>query len=537
MPNPAHVSEKDLVRYRDREMQKDTTAAIEMHLQHCLECRSRLEKLKIAANAYTEYHENVLKASLDSQREWPRLDFSAAESQTRRSRRGFSLLWATVPAVLCGLAVFALFFYRQAPQRKMSRLLAHAAAAPTSPHERLRVIWKGQTWYRAAVLRKQPGTAIPEAQHPALAYTRTLFVKANYSWDDPLSARSFAAWRNQLRDKRDQVFSFDGEDGNSRFYRLRTDTSQGLLRTASLTLRADTFHPVEGRFRFEHEDDLMMVDSGEMPAAAPTAAAQTPVRQKAAVETRVTPEDELRVFAALNAISADAGEPLTVEVDATREHVVVNGVGIPDNRQREIRNALATIPNATTHFGIGQPPTGIKQSPDTGVYSPAVSAPLRHGLETKAGGSQEFQQIADRALDASSLLVAHAHALATLAQTFPPSVQVTFAAADEAKLRFLRHRHAIAIEQAVLAVREALAPLLDSQANKETEPSETAKAPDSSWQSGAAPLLELCQQLDGSLSRLLAGSYSQQDGEDILSRLPDEIKNLEKLARKQEIAP
>ncbi|MGA8025811.1 MAG: hypothetical protein WB992_01610, partial [Bryobacteraceae bacterium] len=517
----------------DGEVAGDAAAAIEIHLQACDQCRSRLEELRRAEEAYAEYQRQVLKPVLHSSREWPKLDLHKSNPPTLSAHFPHPFRWA-IAAFACCLILIGLFLYHETPHRRMTQFLAHASSVPTSPRRRLQVTSNGRSWYRPAILREGIGGA---ASATGFEHTQALFVKANYSWDDPLSARSFAAWRNELPDKRDQVVSIQSEDGNGRFYRLRTDTSQGVLRMASLTLRADTLHPVAGRFHFEDQEDVMMTDAGEMPVAQPSIESRgRSAPDGAAIERRVSPEDELRVFAALNAIGADAGEPLTVDIDPLRRHIVVSGVGISGAREREIRQALGRIPNATMHFDSGRPlPTG-KATIEPNTDSTGTSAPLRRLLESRARGAQQFQAIADRALDLSSSLLAQAHALNVLAQRFSPAVESSFGPADRVTLRSLRNSHAVTIGREISQLREALAPLLASPPKQRSSISETRNAPLPPWQGGADQLLEASKRLDASLSRLLAGSYSEQTGEDILNRLPDEIENVEKLARAQETA-
>ena len=57
---------------------------------------------------------------------------------------------------------------------------------------------------------------------------------------------------------------------------------------------------------------------------------------------------------------------------------------------------------------------------------------------------------------------------------------------------------------------------------------DTAAEPESgesavSWQASVAPVLALARRTDDSLNRLLAGSYEQSSGEEMLSTLPTQI--------------
>jgi len=104
----------------------------------------------------------------------------------------------------------------------------------------------GRTLIRPAVLISDT-TAEKELD---MAEVQMVFAAAHYSWREPLSARSFQAWRSGLRNKRDSVSVIHGDGGNES-YRVRTDSPAGVLRSASLTLRAENLRPTDGAFEFQ----------------------------------------------------------------------------------------------------------------------------------------------------------------------------------------------------------------------------------------------------------------------------------------------
>ena len=59
------------------------------------------------------------------------------------------------------------------------------------------------------------------------------------------------------------------------------------------------------------------------------------------METAAGPEDELRVLAALDAMGADAEEPIEVKLDSARHEIVVTGVGLTLDRQKQVETALS----------------------------------------------------------------------------------------------------------------------------------------------------------------------------------------------------
>ncbi len=528
MRNPAgnspHILDGDLIQFADGEMPVKAVTATETHLRTCNKCRRRLEQLKSGANAYEQYHSGILKPSVALPQEWPSLRTRLDSLETPRTHffRPGTRWWVAATLACCALLI-GWFLYREAPARRMQQVLARAAVAQIRPHRRLQVTANGHSWYRPAALH---GESTERS-----AATRALFTKANYSWDEPLSARSFADWRKQLPSKRDRVVSIRDSDGKNRFYRLQTETPNGVLRTAALILRADTLNPVQGAFHFEHQNDVTIDDAGEMPEMPMALKAKNPVVQRRAVVKEVGREEELRVFAALNAIGADVGEPVTVDIDPSKQQIRVVGIGLSANRERQIRQALAAVPNTALRFRAGQPAGAGKQSANGGSYPSGNSAPLRQTLETQAGGAQQFQQITDNALDASSTILARANALYVLSKKFPPGVAAAFTAPERETLRSLRRRHAIAIEQATRELKDALRPLLKSTM---AGTDETQNQPATSWEVGAGQLYEQARLLDAGLGRILAGSYSQEAGQGIWNQVPEEMQKVEALARSQE---
>jgi hypothetical protein len=498
-----HLADFDLIRFADGEMPAVKATAAETHLRACAKCRERLEQLRRGSEAYEQYHSQVLKPALPVPGEWPKLGI-----EFEPPRHSFFARRLAAAVLACCVLAGAWLVYRGRPEHRMQQVLAQAERAHTPAHGRLRISVNGHSWYRTASLHHTGGAGYDE--------TRALFVNAHYSWDDPLSARSFAAWRKQLPEKRDQVFSIENAEGRRRFYRLQTETSAGVLRSAALTLRADDFEAVRGTFHFEHQSEVDIEDASDAPQA---------LREKApiarpAVARHVTAAEELRVFAALNAIGADVGEPVSVDTDSLKQEIVITGVGLTSARQRQIRAALGSLPHTELRFDSSQLALDKEPQALETKSQPTDGAPLRAMFEAEAGGATQFQELSEKALDASSAILAQANALQVLAEKFPPDVESTLGSSDRETLGLLRRKHAEAIYQEASTLKDVLAPLLP-QGNAAHE-------------IGAAQLLEQARLLDGGLARVLAGSYSKDAGLEILSRVPDEIQTIEVLAKTQE---
>ena len=537
-----HIPDSDLIRIADGELSAKAVSATETHLRSCSHCRARLDELKRGADSYDQYHAQVLRPSVELPEAWSSVAARLRKLDETTRKPVFpavAMWWGVAAALVCCCFVVTWSLYRQSPIRRMQQLLTRAAVATTPRHRRVEVILNGRTWYRPATLEGETAHR-PSTDERGLEETQAQFVKASYNWDDPLSVRSFAAWRKNLPSRRDRVFSVQDGPEKGRFYRLETETAAGVLRMAALTLRADTLSPVKGAFHFEQQNDVTIEDAGEMPEPSGKLEAQN----RPQTQNRPLPEpslvkevgavEELRVFAALNAIGADVGESVSVDIAPSKQQVIVAGVGLSRDREQQIRQAVAGMPNTEARFTSGQASAFVNRPPDTATSANAINDTLlRQTLEKQAGGAQPFQTIADKALDASSTILQRAHALYVLAERFPPFIASHFDASQQDVLRFLRRRHAIVIEQATADLKSSLRPLLHGTAGVD----ETQTPRDTSWEVGAAQLYEEAKGFDASLGRILGGTYSQEAGQRFWSKLPDEIQRLEALAISQEKAP
>lgn len=529
--NIDHISDRELIGFSDCEVEPDRASAIEMHLKGCAQCTARWAALSSGAQAYEQFHEEVLKPALAlPQAEWPDLRLARAAPP----RRNFSMrpaVWSAVGLAAACLALGVIHVRNATQRRHFTEILARASNAPAPIHRRIRVSVGGESWSRPALLS--------HLSEPAgLQHVEALFVRANYSWGDPLSARSFAVWRSSLREKRDHVTYVPGPDRLNRLYRVETETGDGALRDASLTLRSEDMAAVDGAFEFDNHERVTMADAGQDSNALPSSQIRPIPREENELphptEHPVNATDELRVLAALDQIGADVDEPLNVEPDATNHYLVVSGMGMPTAREQQIRAAVATIPNVVVRFSSAQAPASRAQFPAGPHAVPAGdNGALRRLLEERAGGAVQLQATTDQALDASNSLLARAHALAVLAQKFPPNVEMNFSKANHDVLSRLRRKHVIAIEQTALNLQAALTPLLPGPATDRDRSAETGTPFDASWQSGAAELFDRVRALDQSVTNLLGANYSFEAAQDVLNRLPGNLEQVEALARRQ----
>jgi len=502
-----HLNTDDLILFMDRELDPAQTAQAEKHLLHCVECGSRLQALQKGSAAHNRYHEQILKPALQiPESSWPRI----GDRLKPKARMNWTFWWAAAAVAATLALVWTYFPLRSEPSAQ--DVLEKAEAAPESPRGEI-VFTSGQ--YRFA----RPAVLEAGASEARFQHVQALFVQSDYSWSNPLSARSFAAWRHHLTDKRDFVTAIH-EEGGRNFYRIRTRTDSGILHSASLMLEAASYRPTKASFEFQGEDLIEVTEQTSPPPPNKPQEAQAMVQPKAA-ETVATPEDELRVFAALDAIGADADEPIDVTLDAGHHSVLVTGMGMPADRRKQIETALASLPNTVVRFSSAQAVRAESESDSSGASS--TDAPFRQTLQDKAGGARQLQTLTDNALDISNALFAQSHSLLVLAQQFPPPVESALSPASANTLLSLRQRHLGAMSYALRRLRDQLRPLLTEDVMM-TQSSESI-----SWQSESEKLYESTRNLDRVLSRLLAGSYDAPAGESMLKELPDDISKVESL--------
>jgi hypothetical protein len=351
-------------------------------------------------------------------------------------------------------------------------------------------------------------------------------VQANYSWEKPLSARSFADWRRRLPEKEDSVTSIRDLE-NRKIYRVQTRTTAGILRVASLTLQADTYHPTKADFEFQGEQPMELSERADVPENGLQEVRTVPPAPVRAMETPATPEDELRVFTALDAMGAEADEPIDVKLDTAQNTVLVTGMGIPAPRRKQIETILAGLPHTTVRFSVGQQPKDEAGSVNAATNDAIADESLafRQRLQDRYGGARQLQAATDKALDASNGLFARSHLLFLLAREFPPGVESGLTANGGTSLLSLRQRHVGAMDYALRQLKEEVSPLLTEAAAR----GEATKS--GNWQSGAEDLFAATRNVDRLVSRLLAGQYTEQEGNTMLQQLPSDLSNVEALVR------
>jgi anti-sigma factor RsiW len=474
----SHPSEEQLLRYSDGELPGRNTSQVNSHLKACWQCRTNLDEIEETVGASVRYRTNVLQRHLpappapwaDIYRSFAEID-AALPSPSFTDRLLRVLAWPVhnprkwVPAAVAALLLCGLFYrYRVTPSVQAAELLQKAILASdvhTAKPHLLRIRTKASSVTRRTGSDQALTTSTGDRE--TLNSLKTLFHNANYNWDDPLSARSYSAWRDQLSAKRDQVT----EERSS--YRVRTETESGDLLEASLQLSTPDLQPMEGRFAFRNSDWVEITalpDEAEPMAAsipaAPEVRTTLPAEPKPLTEitpSSLTPTlgDEFRVLATLHQLGADLGDP--VEVSRNDHEILVSGVGISLARQQEIETALKSLPNVVVRFANAAP---AKVPAETVVPDAQVNGPLQTQIAQQVGGRAHFDELAAQVLDRSEPLMARAYALRRIEERFPAAVEAQLGPEDFTTLRCMQREHTAALLQQVIQLDQTLKPAFKS---------------------------------------------------------------------------
>lgn len=537
-----HPGEEQLLSYVDGELSAQDADSVGAHLASCWECRSTLEEFQRIIEECVRYRKAVLEncfppppapwcdiherfASLDaapgSASFWGR-----AMAWLRPALR-MSKTWTPAAAALL-LALFAIDQFRNAPAVRAAELLRKAVsteAALASKPRTIQVRTRTRQFTRPAYLpaRAWHANAAPRDMEAEAALASKL-ERAGYSWQNPLSAQAFAAWRNQLPSKHDEVRSVSDN------YQIRTTTDSGELVSATIHLRAHDLNAVAETLQFRDEaveisevpesPTIAAAPVGEeaRPSATPRSTIAAPVEPEAA-----TPSDELRVFALLRGAGADLGEP--IEVTRSGPNVVVTGVGVSKERQSSLTEQLSLLPRVKVDFSepAVEPEPSRSRSLAGQAQVPQTSL-LASDIERQLGGRASFEQFADQILDWSEALLARAHALRRLSRRFTPEAEARLTPSEKQLLLNLLRSHAVELHEKARLIEARTGPVL--LALGASKPAPATGRPAGNWQAGAEDLLSQARRMDSNLAVMLGVVAGEPAEQDLKSQLVSSLNRL-----------
>jgi len=517
-----HPEEGQLLRYLDGELPRGKANQVRSHLEACWQCRSQVEGLEGAIGDCVRYRKNVLGACLPPPpAPWKALDFEKAEAELADQsvfvrlanfltpRRSAPLGWALSFAAVVALAAGIFQQLRETPKVEAAVLLKKAIEVSQSRPVGGRRL---QITTRTGRMTRAIGAASGSASSTGAAATQLagLFQAAHYDWNDPLSASAFAAWRDQLSRKQDEVVA------GTNSYDIKTTTADSELVSATLTLRTTDLEPLQGRFEFRNREWVEMtelVDQQTNPASKVAGATGGTPRQPgvppgpslstppAAAEPSSFSE-ELQVAAALHQIGADLGEP--IEINREGGQIVVSGSGIPSHRQQQIHGQLDRLPHVVVRFAdpvfpASAPPVQTEPATRDAAGSEKTNTAR---IEQRLGGRPQFERVSGQILEWTDSAMTRAYALRRLAQQFSPEAERTMSADERRSLHALGTVHLDAFTRDSQAIVTTFRPILTGLGGSAATP-ETRPDP-ASWQAASEELLTAARRVE-TLSAVVLG--------------------------------
>jgi hypothetical protein len=530
-----HPDEGRLLRYLDGELPGRKARQVRRHLDGCLQCRSELKELEATASVCGAYRKS-LSACLppapapwqDLSRGFDRIDARMEQgSLAARIARALTpppVRWTAMGAAALALVFVLAYQWRETPSVQASALLRKAIQAADARPKRERRI---RIRTRDGEVTRTAGRS--DSSAPLVA---ARFRSARYDWDDPLSARSYQAWREGLANKRDEVATVEGRQAPDQgFYRIGATTSDGELVSASLTLRIPDLEPTQGRFEFRDAEWVEMTELPDLtePPASKVAEATGGIPSKPAMPP--PPQEgvagpagmgkELRAVEALHELGADLGDPL--EVTNSGGRIQVTGSGISPERQRQIRGALDSLAQVDVRFTDAAPPARTEERENPAAAGAAAVPSVDNGLRDQLGGRVQFERFSAQLLDRSDAAMARAYALRRLAQEFSPQAEREMAAPDRRVLRSMAREHLAALAAGFAAIDEAVSPLLSKRGG--SGPAQESRAAAGAWQDEAEQALRAAREVETALAGLL-GTAPAEGGAGLPSRFASAMSNL-----------
>jgi hypothetical protein len=571
MSNPSHgmgmghLDEGYLLRYLDGELPRRKARQVREHLEACWQCRAELESLETTVADCVKYRKHVLGAVLpappepwkDLSREFDQIgEFDpidatmAVESLGARLIRVLTLRafrppvkWAAACAGLVAVAAIAFYQLRETPSVQAAVLLKRAVAVSESrPHmlRRVRITTPTRqiTKVIGASAALQPASRLqpPGADEAEMA---AIFREAKYNLEDPLSAKSYADWRDRLASKQDSVAKNQGT------YEIKTTTDDGPLVAATLKLRMTDYEPLAGRFEFRNREWVEMtelVDQQTLPASriagttggiprqpgvppafiANPAEANSPAGMNNAGMNAAGINEELQVVEALHRVGADLGDP--VEISREGRQLLVSGTGIPPKLQAQLHAVLDALPNVVVRFAdpafpASNPPVQSEPAQTRNAAGPE-NRQLQARIEERLGGRPQFERFSGQLLDWTDSAMARAYALRRLAQEFPAEAERQMSAADRRVLHNLGREHLAAFAKETARMETLLTPILTGFG---AAPAKAEGRTTAAWQAAAEELMTAARRVESLLAVALGAASADQFADQAGDRVPAQL--------------
>ncbi|MBA3632446.1 MAG: hypothetical protein H0W58_06510 [Acidobacteria bacterium] len=534
-----HPEDEVLLMSLDGELEAKETNIVRSHLDSCWSCRSRSERLQAGISAFMDYHDAVLTplvtSSPDSWNNFGKHLQKAAETKKDVSRfrllvnlfgafqlklDNVSLIRGVTASILIAAILTAFFLLRREQTVSASELLEKAqdaqkleSKAVFQPVVYQKVLLKKQvngadtdaltleSWNDKLRLRnrtaladnderkfiaekivfgkKQKGELEETLVPVVLLELKEILQKNRMDTVQPLSAQSFANWRNGANIARETVEKSVNADG-AEVLTLRTNITptaeKGLITSAEFAVRTRDWHPVKLKFDAQNdvpqsfelvETNFEIVSlsnlnpnilpstetlnaSTAQPKPSPLVSESPENKEEIATNTNAdiaptntktsakpliaTAEQELEVLRVLQDVKADLGEQISLERRADGR-LYVNGIVETAERKAELTRALQSVAdNRTVKINIQTVSEAVAQEKQTkkpkSTAAPEevavtvddnaqeIAPELRRYFEKRGDVETNVRKFSAQIVSRSRQTMSHAFALRNLANQF-----------------------------------------------------------------------------------------------------------------------
>lgn len=523
-PVDGHPDENDLLLALERELPPEEIEEIEKHLGGCWSCRARFEEMQRGILVFVEYREDRYLPSLESPpnafRSFPGQlrgviddDSSGAVTVLRKVFATLlavpaSVRWSAAVALITAIGLFWSQVLFNPTVVSANELLARAIAAQSASAPVKGEVGKRRTIRQKVQIRNGGRTVVRDFEWTTgepVRYSRWEMTEDVDRWNSPLTAEGFAEWRESLVAKDDKV----ERDRNA--LRLTTIAETGVIKKASIVVRATDFHPLEQHIVFANEQTLDFFELGfeivdEVVPAVPKESVDTSLAsQERRAKSPVSLDDvELAVRYSLFTQKLDLGEDLSIS--RTGNEVTVGGTASSKERTAAIVSLLGKMDRVRVKVTSPEVTNGSQASAGSKAKeAPVASAPPLGGdlLAKEFPSSSERTYFVDAWLAASDKALSHAWALKRLAERYREKEESRLTPESVDKLREMLQTHLQAVGQANADV-DSLLKLLP-------HPSDAPDIAPADLRTGILLLFRQVQLQDSLIAKLVAGTPAAGD--------------------------
>jgi hypothetical protein len=208
-------------------------------------------------------------------------------------------------------------------------------------------------------------------------------------WDDRrmLSARSYRQWHDSLSQRRDSVLHQEP------YWTVKTDTDEGLLRSASLRVRSSDYRPVGLTLEFAALESVSVTESEPTERHVYVPAMQTNMSVKTeSLEHIDQPEDaiEAQAWNLLRTLGGDSGWEATITRNGNQVRVV--GFIDDESRRNKFEEAFSNLPGVSTDL---KRPDVLPKRGSSGEGQPLAEKALEQLIPDSHQRGERVTEIAD----------------------------------------------------------------------------------------------------------------------------------------------